>query len=124
MTHPHRPCMVSRRISESAINSPSMIECVSISGPQVDPTHRSLHRTGADPVQGSLAGVDGCYGLARLIDKRGRDAKVIDWLDELTAEGPKRQARNMNDPCGAQCPPFAKVLESFSSSAFAQKVGM
>jgi hypothetical protein len=29
-------------------------------------------------------GRDGCYGLARLIDKRGRDATVIDWLDELT----------------------------------------
>jgi hypothetical protein len=28
---------------------------------------------------------DGCYGLSRLIDKRGRDAKVIDWLDEFTA---------------------------------------
>jgi hypothetical protein len=35
-------------------------------------------------------GRDGCYGLARLIAKRGRDATVIDWLDELTAECPKR----------------------------------
>ena len=24
---------------------------------------------------------DGCYGLGRLIEKRGRDAKVIDWPD-------------------------------------------
>jgi hypothetical protein len=31
-------------------------------------------------------GRDGCYGLSRLIDKRGRDGKVIDWLDEVTAE--------------------------------------
>jgi hypothetical protein len=30
-----------------------------------------------------------CYGLHRLIEKRGRDAKLIDWLDELTAECPK-----------------------------------
>jgi hypothetical protein len=29
---------------------------------------------------------DGCYGLSRLIDKRGRDGKVIDWLDEITAD--------------------------------------
>ena len=37
------------------------------------------------------------YGLGRLIEKRGRDAKLIDWLDELTAECPKKIARNMND---------------------------
>ena len=34
-------------------------------------------------------GRDGCYGLHRLIERRGRDAKLIDWLDELTAECPK-----------------------------------
>ena len=47
-------------------------------------------------------GRDGCYGLNRLIEKRGRDGKLIDWLDELTAECPKKIARNMNDPCGAK----------------------
>ena len=41
---------------------------------------------------------DGCYGLHRLIEKRGRDAKLIDWLDELTVECPKKLAHNMNDP--------------------------
>ena len=40
-------------------------------------------------------GRDGCYGLSRLIEKRGRDAKLIDWLDELTAECPKKIAHNM-----------------------------
>ena len=55
-------------------------------------------------------GRDGCYGLSRLIDKRGRGAKLIDWLDELTAECPKKIARNMNDPCGARCPQSPKVL--------------
>ena len=53
---------------------------------------------------------DGCYGLSRLIDKRGRDAKVIDWLDELTAECPKKIAHNMKDPCGARCQDLARVL--------------
>jgi hypothetical protein len=52
----------------------------------------------------SKCGRDGCYGLARLITKRGRDAKVIDWLDELTADCPKKQARNMNDPRCLQLP--------------------
>ena len=42
-------------------------------------------------------GRDGSYRLNGLIEKRGRDAKLIDWLDELTAECPKKIARNMND---------------------------
>jgi hypothetical protein len=45
-----------------------------------------------------------------LIDDRGRDAKLIDWLDEITADCPKKIAHNMNDPCGARCPDLAKVL--------------
>ena len=55
-------------------------------------------------------GRDGRYILARLIRKRGRDGKVIDWLDELTADCSKKQARNMNDPCGVRCPDLARVL--------------
>jgi hypothetical protein len=46
----------------------------------------------------------GRYQLSRLLDERGRSAKLIDWLDELTAECPKKMAHNMNDPCGARCP--------------------
>ena len=45
-----------------------------------------------------------------LTQDRGRDAKVIDWLDELTATCPKKIAHNMNDPCGARCPQLPKVL--------------
>jgi len=56
-------------------------------------------------------GRDGCYGLNRLIKKRGREAKLIDWLDELTAECPKKIAHNMNDPCGAaKCSQLPKVV--------------
>jgi hypothetical protein len=55
-------------------------------------------------------GRDGFYGLSRLIDKRGRDGKVIDWLDELTAECPKKLRGIMNDPCGARCPQLPMVL--------------
>ena len=44
---------------------------------------------------------EGRYGLALLIENRGRDVKVVDWLDELTAECPKKIAHNMNDPRGA-----------------------
>ena len=53
---------------------------------------------------------DGRYGLNRLIEPRGRDAKLIDWLDEITADCPKKSAHNMNDPCGAKCPDLPRVL--------------
>jgi hypothetical protein len=55
-------------------------------------------------------GRDGCYGLNRLIERRGRDAKLIDWLDEITVDCAKKRAANMNDPCGARCPQLPKVL--------------
>ena len=37
-------------------------------------------------------GRDGSFRLNGLIELRGRDAKVIDWLDELTAGCSKKQA--------------------------------
>ncbi|MGB6769314.1 MAG: hypothetical protein WBE50_14720 [Methyloceanibacter sp.] len=49
-----------------------------------------------DVLRASPATSAGCYGLGRLIEKRGRDAKLIEWLDELTAECPKKIAHNMN----------------------------
>ncbi|MGB6915841.1 MAG: hypothetical protein WBE42_24290, partial [Pseudolabrys sp.] len=55
-----------------------------------------------------LIAVAGKCILARLIEKRGRDAKLIDWLDELTAECPKKIAHNMNDPCGAKRPQYRR----------------
>jgi hypothetical protein len=68
-------------------------------------------------------GRDGCYGLSRLIDKRGRDAKVIDWLDELTADCPKKIAHNMNDPCGARCPQLSqRAIKTMRKHSF-KKVG-
>jgi hypothetical protein len=36
--------------------------------------------------------------------------KLIDWLDEVTADCPKKQAHNMNDPCGARFPDLPRVL--------------
>jgi hypothetical protein len=55
-------------------------------------------------------GRDGCYGLNRLIKARGRDGKVIDWLGELTADCPKKLARNMSDQCAARCPDLPRIL--------------
>jgi hypothetical protein len=50
------------------------------------------------------------YRLSYLIQARGRDAKLIDWLDVITADCPKKLKRNMNDQCGARCPDLPKVL--------------
>ena len=55
-------------------------------------------------------GRDGCYGLSRLIERRGRDARLVDWLDEITADCAKKRAGNTNDRCGARCPQLPKVL--------------
>ena len=55
-------------------------------------------------------GRTGRYPLQRLVENRGRHAQVGDWLDEITADCPKKQAQNMNDPCGARCPQLTKVL--------------
>ena len=52
----------------------------------------------------------GCYQVQHLIRDRGRDAKVIDWLDEITADCPKKLAHNVNDQCAARCPNLPKVL--------------
>lgn len=58
----------------------------------------------------SKCGRDGRYALSRLIDKRGRDAKIIDWLGELTVDCPKKSAGNFSDQCGAKCPQLPEVL--------------
>jgi hypothetical protein len=50
------------------------------------------------------------YHLQHLIDNCGRDTKVIDWLDEITADCPKKRAHNWNDPCAARCPDLPRVL--------------
>ena len=55
-------------------------------------------------------GRDGSYGLGRLIRERGSNAKLIDWLDVITADCPKKIAHDMNDPCGARCPQLPRVL--------------
>ena len=51
----------------------------------------------------------GRYRLDRLIEERGRNAKLIDWLGEIT-DCPKKIAHNMNDPCRARCPDLPRVL--------------
>ena len=51
-----------------------------------------------------------------LLGERGRDGKVIDWLDELTAECPKKTAHNMNDPLRCAVPGFSEGLVALLQS--------
>ena len=52
----------------------------------------------------------GHYLLFRLIGARGQDAKVTDWLDELTATCAKKRVNDMQDQCGVRCPDLSRVL--------------
>jgi hypothetical protein len=52
----------------------------------------------------------GRYHVERLIERYGIDAKLFAWSDEVTADWPRKQARNLNDRCGALCPDLAKVV--------------
>jgi hypothetical protein len=53
---------------------------------------------------------EGRYAEARLIEQRGRDAKVLDLLAEIAADCPKKQAGNMSDQCAARCPDLPRVM--------------
>ena len=52
----------------------------------------------------------GRYRLNHLIESRGRDAKLVDWLDEITAGCQQKAARNWSDQCAARCPDLPKLL--------------
>jgi hypothetical protein len=51
----------------------------------------------------------GRYRLDRLIKECGREVKITDWLDEITADCPKKSAHNWNDQ-RCTVPGFAEGL--------------
>jgi hypothetical protein len=55
-------------------------------------------------------GRSGQYRVDRLIMGYGIDAKLFDWLDEITADCPRKQAKYLNHQCGARCPDLPKVV--------------
>jgi hypothetical protein len=42
-------------------------------------------------------GRSGQYRVDRLIARYGIDAKLFDWSDEITADCPRKQAKNLSD---------------------------
>jgi hypothetical protein len=58
----------------------------------------------------SKCGRFGRYLLGRLIEQRGRDVRILDWLDELTADCPRKRAASISDQCHARCTDLPKVV--------------
>src|SRR5215469_6077150 len=52
-------------------------------------------------VECDKCGRRGRYHVHRLVEHDGIDAKPFDWSDEIMADYPRKQARNLNDQCGA-----------------------
>jgi hypothetical protein len=61
-------------------------------------------------VECSKCGRFGRYALRRLVEQRGRDVRILDWLDDLTASCPRKQSASISDQCHARCPDLPKVL--------------
>jgi hypothetical protein len=55
-------------------------------------------------------GRTGRYPLDRLIEQRGADGTILDFLAELSADCPRRIAGKISDRCGALCPDLPRVL--------------
>jgi hypothetical protein len=54
-------------------------------------------------------GRKGRYSVARLIELYGRDAKLTDWLAQITSDCPKRKSIDMSDQCAARYPKLCQL---------------
>ena len=61
-------------------------------------------------VECSKCGRSGRYRVAKLAKSIGADAKLTDWLRDLTADCPRRMAGNISDQCDARCPDLSQVV--------------
>jgi hypothetical protein len=55
-------------------------------------------------------GRHGQYRVDRLIRRYGLDGKINEWSSEVTADCPRRIAKDEHDPCGAIRPDLPKVV--------------
>jgi hypothetical protein len=60
-------------------------------------------------VECTQCGRGGHYGVARLVEKQGRERSLMKWKDQLNADCPKRDAQ-IQDRCDLVCPDLPKVL--------------
>ena len=61
-------------------------------------------------VECSKCGRFGRYPLHRLIETLGRDVRILDWLEGLTADCPRKRSASISDQCHARCPDLPSVV--------------
>jgi hypothetical protein len=61
-------------------------------------------------VECDKCGRRGRYHVHWLIESYGIDAKLFDWSDGITADCPRKIAKNMYDACGARCPDLSRAV--------------
>jgi hypothetical protein len=52
----------------------------------------------------------GRYNVTKLIAKHGRSGNMSKWVNDLKADCPKRDARQLHERCDLVCPDLPKVL--------------
>ena len=67
-------------------------------------------KLGALRVACDRCGRAGRYSVPRLVERRGRNAKVVDLLAEISADCPRWMAGGLNDGCRVHCPTLSTVL--------------
>jgi hypothetical protein len=60
-------------------------------------------------VECTKCGRGGHYGVARLIEKHGREGSLMKWKAQLNADCPRRDAQ-IHDRCDLACPDLSKTL--------------
>jgi hypothetical protein len=61
-------------------------------------------------VECSKCGRSGRYPLHRLIDQHGGNGTIVEWLETLIADCPRKRAASVSDRCHANCPDLPRVL--------------
>jgi hypothetical protein len=67
-------------------------------------------------VECTKCGRGGHHGVARLIEKHGRESNLMAWRETLNADCPRRDAR-INDRCDLVCPDLAEGALADSTPA-------
>jgi len=61
-------------------------------------------------VECSKCGRFGRYPLHRLIDQHGGNGTILEWLERLTADCPRKRAASVSDQRHARCPDLPPVV--------------
>jgi hypothetical protein len=82
-------------------------ECLT-SNPTTSPYGARLSQP--HPLASTRCGRRGQYRKDCLIEQCGRDVRILDWLDELTADCMRKRAASKSDHCHARCADLLAVV--------------